>query len=692
MMTQDEVIKFEQTKVLISIVPSSIISSFVAALLLVLFVYDVADPMVLQWWAGSIAVLTIVRYSFVLYFRGRIDNPVMYNLYVNIFFVSIVILGTIWGLGAVYLIADVDSIYRYIILFFLFATCAGAAGLYGVKLFAAYCFIMPALLPSIAYNFYLGGANLSVAYAGIIFMIVVYISTRQIQRYVTRSIILNKMLSDEVEERKKTEQQLAMSKAFAEATTDAKSAFLANMSHEIRTPLNAIINLSKHLSEKPLPADALQHLKVITNSGDHLLTVINDVLDISKIESQEFQLQESHFNLYACFKSTINTLNMMASEKLLALSLDYQGNFEQVAFADESRLRQVLFNLINNAIKFTEAGQVQVKVKLVNKSGYFQLYVEVIDTGIGIEPQSLKQLFNNFQQLDNGRSRKYEGSGLGLSISKKLVELMGGKIQVTSEIGVGSNFSFDMPFVYGEAEQLVREPESLLTEQLELQIKFLVVDDNVTNLEVMRIFFAERGFDISTALNGEEAIELLKQHDFDMLLIDLEMPVMDGLSATKAIREGEAGNKNQDIPIIIHSAYSSKQQMDDSLLIGANAYVSKPIDFNELFKVINQLHKLGATSDNLVVENPLTERQAKFRKLFLIEVPVIEKALQKAIDNQDFQAIKNLAHKHKSSTGMLGFEVLYRLFTELEKLVEEDNFPVLMTKYKEIKNELNRVC
>ena len=486
---------------------------------------------------------------------------------------------------------------------------------------------------------------------------------------------------------KSGEQALIESRNKERQANQAKSIFLANMSHEIRTPLNAIINLSKNLAHKSTEKNSLNQLNIIGNSGDHLLRVINDILDISQIESQQFELKPFHFDLFSCMEATIETLNVIAANKQLHITVNCEGIKPNCVFLDGVRLRQVMFNLVNNAIKFTERGAIQVNANISGVAPTYQLAVQVVDSGIGIKADDLQKLFTNFQQIDNSTTREYEGTGLGLSISKQLIELMGGQIEVSSEYGKGSTFSFQIPLDVGDVNKIEKQHEDCSVSLENKSLSILVVDDNETNLEVCAIFFAEQGVQVQSVNSGQLAIQALTKKHFDIVLMDIEMPVVDGVQCCAMIRKGNAGHANKNIPIIMLSAHSTILKQEQCFAVGADGYIAKPIDFNSLFEQINQLvtkpQKKCSTEATL---KPTHQQQ--FKALFEQEATVIFVALEVAFLAQDKQAMRQLAHKHKSSMAMLGYVTLVDLFNQLEVQCKQDA-TVSKDLYEAIIKQLN---
>ena len=380
-------------------------------------------------------------------------------------------------------------------------------------------------------------------------------------------------LEEEVKERTK-ELELAMR---------AKSDFLANMSHEIRTPLNAVIGFVDVLYKEETDAGKQKKLKIINESGYSLLTIINDILDFSKIESKKLLIEKNPFNVRDSFSSIVNLFFDKAQENKVTLKLDLDEKLPKIMLGDTVRVKQIFSNLLSNAIKFSqENSSVDVSIRYIEDKN--ELYGEVKDYGIGIAEENISNLFKSFVQEDSSTTRKYGGTGLGLSISKALIELMGGKIGVRSEIGIGSSFYFYIPFIE-VCEIYVEEKEE---ENLgKLSGNILVVEDNKSNQMLMDILLDELGLDSVMANDGLEAVEIMKTDSskYDLILMDENMPNMNGIEATKIIRNM---TNITDLPIIAVTANAIKGDREKFLESGMDDYLSKPIDAKKLEETLRK--------------------------------------------------------------------------------------------------------
>lgn len=370
----------------------------------------------------------------------------------------------------------------------------------------------------------------------------------------------------------------------AEAANQAKSAFLATVSHEIRTPLNGILGMAQAMSREPMTRHQQERLRVLQQSGATLLTLLNDMLDMAKIEAGKIQLESLDFDPEALGRDACDAFGAIAAEKGLTLSFAAQGP-PSLYRGDPMRVRQILYNLIGNAVKFTDQGRVDVR--LVFEAAGFAFAVE--DTGVGFSDLARADLFEKFSQGDATTTRRFGGTGLGLPISRDLARLMCGDITVESRLGAGSIFRVALPLARAGSPapaSLARPAAERLVAVLEERLVILVAEDNPTNQLVLRSLLGGAGVDLEVVEDGRLALEAWRQRTFDLILMDINMPVMDGVSATRAIRTEERASARVRTPIIALTANAMDHQRHDYLAAGLDAHVSKPIDIAVLFAAI----------------------------------------------------------------------------------------------------------
>ena len=466
----------------------------------------------------------------------------------------------------------------------------------------------------------------------------------------------------------------------AEQADRAKSSFLATMSHEVRTPLNGVLGIVNLLEDTPLNSKQHRHLETIRYSGETLLTILNDILDFSKLDAGKLNVEYIELDLLKLVESVVELMQSRASEKGLLIQSYVDVDVPQYIESDPTRLRQVLINLISNAIKFSERGTIDVHIKNIHEDGYdATLRFEIKDQGIGITEDAQKALFKEFTQADASTSRKYGGTGLGLSICQRIVHLLGGEIGATSKEGEGSTFWFNVPVKTSDYDPLLdgdsldQSSTYVVTEPMNI----LLAEDNKVNQEVALGYLEKLNHKVTLAENGAIAYDLVQKHDFDLILMDMQMPIMDGLEATKKIKE--LGNEKSETPVIALTANALKGDDERCLAAGMIDHVGKPINANELYNAIARhapahLQKEQSTATNKKTKSAAAKDETETRldlshlneldKLFGREytenfinenIPELLRHLQEIQDAKaNMEQVFLLSHNIKSMSSMFG--------------------------------------
>ncbi|MDQ3111764.1 MAG: ATP-binding protein [Bacteroidota bacterium] len=519
-----------------------------------------------------------------------------------------------------------------------------------------------------------------------------------------RNVTLVASVSTDITEQKELERQLIIAKELAEEASLLKGRFLANMSHEIRTPMNAIVGFTELLVKTKLDKKQKDYVHTIRSSGKNLMVIINDVLDYSKIEAGMMTIEKTTMSIRGIFDTLAVMFSETAKGKKLKITFAAHKNIPEIVLGDPTRLTQIITNLAGNAIKFTDKGTINVHAR-VSKKNKTNALIEfsVTDTGIGIPADKLTSIFDRFNQASNDTTRKYGGTGLGLSIVKSIAELQGGTVNVKSKPGNGSVFTVVIPFgLAGATEKIPGAKKTKQPKSVVAGISILLVEDNVINQKLAKIILADMGIKTETAGNGKEAIGKIKIKKYDLVLMDMQMPVLGGYEAAGVIRK----KLKSEVPIIAMTANALDGEREKCLAAGMNEYISKPIDSNGLYEKISLLLHSDETKNRTGKKSkaPAPAKKSKLLnlehfielvngdkasmsellELFINDTPQDVASLENSIRKKNISGARRMAHKLKSSLLPFGLgNTVTPFLNEIELITSPEKLPEIKKLFSE---------
>lgn len=680
----DSAIRAEQIRILFSQGRAVLLMSTIVALVESSVLWGHTNKRWLLIWIGSFLVISLLRFGFYLAYQRAKPNDLELNHWLNLNLIGIAIGGMMWGANSLLVTVTPDVSYQGFILIVIGGILIGALSSHAIILRAYLIFLVSSLLlVAIWQSTRHTSTSFGLSVTIIILIITLGVTAR---RYEAAFLSSLRMRFENLDLLKQ-----------AKAANQAKSAFLANMSHEIRTPLTTIIGYAdSSISENTKTEDQTNALKIIKRSGDHLLGIISDILDFSKIEADELHIAIDRHELFPLLADVYSLVNYQADNKGLILDFQYDFPLPEFVHTDAIRLKQILINLCSNAIKFTQQGRIVVHIRC--KQDTEQLLVDVVDTGIGMNEDQLANIFKPFRQADNSITRRYGGTGLGLVLCKRLAELLGGSIQVASQMGQGSTFTISVPVgPLANIKWLETMPEiKAVVESLnqtdapKLTGRILLAEDNAINQQLIKGMLEKIGAQVDVADNGQIAVEKAQHYPYDLIYMDMQMPVLSGVDATKQLRA-----QDYRLPIVALTANVSKEDQTQCLEAGCNDFFTKPVLQQTLYRMTSRYLTARTTPiQGTPIVSDLLAQQPDLRDLvtkFVAGLPHTVGLIQQDYASQNWLRLQHLVHDLKGIGTSMGYPILSELAAEIESLVKSQSYPGIAPLLEKLANTSARI-
>ncbi|MEJ2361948.1 MAG: ATP-binding protein [Gammaproteobacteria bacterium] len=677
-------IAFEQLRLLFTQAINVVYGTVAVVGVVTLVLWPAVDHFWLLLWAISSVFVNVVRMVFYRFYQRKQPGDLELRKWLRVYLVITFFVGLIWGSSGLLTLAISSPLYQSVIIIMLGGVALIGISVHGSSLTAYTVFAIPLMLPIIVCEFaYEDTVHIGLGANILIFLLILFAAARNYNRAILASLRLR-------------EENLELVKK-AEVASKAKSEFLANMSHEIRTPLTAILGYSESaLDNDQTPLERVVALRAIQRNSDHLLHIVNDILDFSKIEANRIETEHVEADYITIISEIEDLVSHLVRNKGLEYSVNYHFPLPAYIIGDPVRIKQVLLNLASNAIKFTETGSVEISVAFLPEQRVLEFCV--VDTGIGMSREQLEKIFTPFEQADASISRRFGGTGLGLALSRRLVKIMGGTLEVRSNSGSGTTFELRLPCPDVEHIPLIQSLQNIPDkttsaeplQRRQLKGTVLLADDNPENLQLLSMLLGKMGVEVIPAVNGQEAISKAATHQVDMIYMDMQMPVVSGIEATRILRaQGFA------LPIVALTANATSEDREHCLEAGCNDFVTKPINRERLYQVTARFLASGASESSVPpIVSQLEFDDPAIQSILLQYVQSLPKTieqLQTLQARQEWEVFKQLIHNLKGSGGNFGYPTLSALAERIELELKQGKLHTVTDLLAELARQAERI-